>query len=963
MHPVTGEAGLPRLLQRAACAGLGIAAFGVPLALLPRSTFSTLPKLLVFLVTAAVLMLLAAGRIAFSPRALPAGVGRSLLFLLLAIPLLALARFLGAPATGIGRARVLLLASGCTTVLSLAVLLDVRYRLVAALLILAGGVAGVALSILSGLGLVDWLGIYPSAVGRTSGSFGNANLLGGYAAALLPFGVVVLLSRRWSATVRVAASVAFASLCLAALHMSGTRSSLLGLLCALAAMAVLAARGSWSPPSGSKVVLICLAVLLLVSILLGGRLVRFDTAGTIGVRRVIWQGALRMTAARPLAGWGPGSFQRIFPLFRRPDYAMHALSPNTAHAHSEPLEILAEGGILMAALWLALLVLWGRSALRGLREDPIRAAALAACAAILIESPVSMALRWTPSAFLLAACAGLALETGDRRVRLPRLSALLPALAGVALLVLGVPKVLGMISASRHLYRAKVECLDRIESAPPDLRRTLALEAIEESNAALEADPGDLGAAFTLGNANLALSVELSSSRAYGEEAASHAEAALAAYDSLGVVASDYAEMRLNAALVAIMLGRYDRGLSELYWVARRKAHRRELCRNLGNSIIPLSAGYRGWALLTELNSDVVMLNLPDAGVDDVSGVRLEHALTSARCNLALVLEANAGPAEELIAENLQILSECGDSLLLEIGVMLNAEARIAPSARSLMRRLEAEANRDSLALECRRVVSESGAFAPHHRHALTLLAAETGDTTALKPAVELAECCGGLSLQLVQLWPGDGEFLEAGLQLAVAAGPQTHLREMQTFMEVALKMDMQLATTLKAAFGSSVYDSCGPAVVRLEILARGVGGPAAGRRAVGTGLLLAPGGMLQRMDSALATATGAEGDMEALLQARAGLLSACLCIALRESSDSAEATASYREAMKPVAAGLVELGGLDYAAESIEQAIWGRRRFLGEALADDEAARSLCETCSRSTLPILEAATVPQPR
>ena len=70
-------------------------------------------------------------------------------------------------------------------------------------------------------------------------------------------------------------------------------------------------------------------------------------------RKYTWQGALRMGKARPLQGWGAGTFDTAFAPF--------AVAGYTRHAHNSYLQLFAEEGVLAPLLWLALLgvVAWG----------------------------------------------------------------------------------------------------------------------------------------------------------------------------------------------------------------------------------------------------------------------------------------------------------------------------------------------------------------------------------------------------------------------------------------------------------------------------------------------------------------------------------------------------------------------------------------------------------------------------
>jgi O-antigen ligase len=68
-------------------------------------------------------------------------------------------------------------------------------------------------------------------------------------------------------------------------------------------------------------------------------------SGTAQVRRVIWSGGLESFRERPLAGWGPGSFQIVFPRYRDPRYSILGVSHNTLHAHANTSRYWGDIGI------------------------------------------------------------------------------------------------------------------------------------------------------------------------------------------------------------------------------------------------------------------------------------------------------------------------------------------------------------------------------------------------------------------------------------------------------------------------------------------------------------------------------------------------------------------------------------------------------------------------------------------
>ena len=69
------------------------------------------------------------------------------------------------------------------------------------------------------------------------------------------------------------------------------------------------------------------------------------TSSFTGERIVVWKDTVSMVAAFPVAGSGYGTFASAYPLFRSPEVRKY-----NAHAHNDPLQALAEGGIVGALL-------------------------------------------------------------------------------------------------------------------------------------------------------------------------------------------------------------------------------------------------------------------------------------------------------------------------------------------------------------------------------------------------------------------------------------------------------------------------------------------------------------------------------------------------------------------------------------------------------------------------------------
>ncbi len=90
-----------------------------------------------------------------------------------------------------------------------------------------------------------------------------------------------------------------------------------------------------------------LAVLLLAILLFSFPLVKKSAKDSFGVRISYWKSALRMAKVRPLTGFGPGCFGRVFPRFKE------AGREDTKMVHNNYLQIFSEGGIIYLLLFLS----------------------------------------------------------------------------------------------------------------------------------------------------------------------------------------------------------------------------------------------------------------------------------------------------------------------------------------------------------------------------------------------------------------------------------------------------------------------------------------------------------------------------------------------------------------------------------------------------------------------------------
>jgi len=176
--------------------------------------------------------------------------------------------------------------------------------------------------------------------------FGNSGLLGGYIAMAIPIAIYrALTSPRLITPLLMIATMA------PILALTSSRASWLG--AAIGTLIILPYR-----TLPAKRILITTAVIAtsIASTFISfqetrpGQWLAQEKKDTIRLRLWFWDGAIRMTAANPITGVGPGNFQ-----YWTPKYQGDALKANPAHisneshtqyAHNEPLHLAAETGLI-----------------------------------------------------------------------------------------------------------------------------------------------------------------------------------------------------------------------------------------------------------------------------------------------------------------------------------------------------------------------------------------------------------------------------------------------------------------------------------------------------------------------------------------------------------------------------------------------------------------------------------------
>lgn len=457
--------------------------------------------------------------------------------------------------------------------------------------------------------------------GRSSGSLGNPNLLGAFSAAMLPFGAATILSSVRNRSLRVGTLLVFCFGAVAAVIASGTRGSLIGVLSGILFLTLWLFRRARLTRRGRQTAVLSAVLLCLLAILpMRNRLSELSSvrtsSGTAQVRRVIWDGGLRMFLDRPLAGWGPGSFQIIFPFYRNPDYSILGVSHNTLHAHCEYLEILCDIGIAGLLLWGVFLAGMARR-IRG--AGLLGAGAAAGAVSMLSENLVSVSLRWPPTAWLfgflcmvylvreeqlprasgkavrtvmgaVVACAGLMLGIFAFRAYPAAMEAARLVFAGKDVHLTGTEAPMSAAARFARAYSTTGDPAAASAAANAWITATVhADSAIALCGRAASVDPSDLSALYALGSAYLTRAILASpadpliaaalarSGTVTTDPAAARRfnQMGMETYATLTGLAPNYAETHNNMAIGHMVLGNVPGCLDELYLAWRLHGHRR----------------------------------------------------------------------------------------------------------------------------------------------------------------------------------------------------------------------------------------------------------------------------------------------------------------------------------------------------------------------------------------------------
>jgi hypothetical protein len=273
-------------------------------------------------------------------------------------------------------------------------------------------------------------GDYQGALERClmSGTFANSNSFGCFVGMAMAAAVAMVLQerrrnrafegddedaatrmmRRLSGTTPVL--LALALLFLGAQLFSSSRAAFVVTAAVTVVLLLLSMRGRWRSTAHMRRTLIAGAVVGVVMLgIAGGAMMRkVSMLGDSGQfnRTVIWRTSLNAAEASPWLGWGLGTYQNIYAAYQ-PDQ----IQLTNDKAHSTPIELLVETGILGAVPGLLLVLIpWSVcivGAWRRRRQRYLLVAAVAVPGIAILHSVVDFSLQIPAIAFISAAFLGM----------------------------------------------------------------------------------------------------------------------------------------------------------------------------------------------------------------------------------------------------------------------------------------------------------------------------------------------------------------------------------------------------------------------------------------------------------------------------------------------------------------------------------------------------------------------------
>jgi O-antigen ligase len=238
---------------------------------------------------------------------------------------------------------------------------------------------------------------------RPPGTLGHADYFAAWLVIVvfLAAGLIRLETGRFY---RIAAMIA-AALAASAIVLSGTRAALLGLLCGGAVLWLTRPRRSYLRTAALAVTAGVISAVFFFSpagIPLRARLHWSIDDARGGARLLLWRDSLRMSAQRPVTGFGPETFSTAFPRFESAELA--SAYPDFYHEspHNIFLDALTSEGLAGLLVLLAWCALGLAAAIRACRlGNPLGPPLAAALAALLVTQQFSVFIVTTALYFYL----------------------------------------------------------------------------------------------------------------------------------------------------------------------------------------------------------------------------------------------------------------------------------------------------------------------------------------------------------------------------------------------------------------------------------------------------------------------------------------------------------------------------------------------------------------------------------
>ena len=238
---------------------------------------------------------------------------------------------------------------------------------------------------------------------RTFSTFDNPNLLAGFLALSLPVSCALALD--WHRRGKWVPVVALALGGLLQLVVLATTASRGGALALLAGLAAFDLALTWGRPAVRKLAFVALVCVALVAASLAVPSIRGRVSAALAsrasstiFRAYTWVGTARMIVARPVLGFGPGTFQIAF--------SQYKIAAFTRMTHQDYLQFAAQSGVPAGLAFLLFLLLSLRHAFPKREEEGrdrlLRAALFGALIAIAGHSLVDYDLQMTGG--LLVCC-------------------------------------------------------------------------------------------------------------------------------------------------------------------------------------------------------------------------------------------------------------------------------------------------------------------------------------------------------------------------------------------------------------------------------------------------------------------------------------------------------------------------------------------------------------------------------